>query len=64
MYTREDLYNVVTIKDLKKGNTFKFNNKIFIVRQKFSDWKKDGEPYLKTVCGQVFWYEDLEVEVE
>ena len=51
------------IKDLKKNNVFKFNDKEYRVKQKFSDWKKDGEPYLMTYCGQVFWFDELEVEL-
>jgi len=51
------------IKDLKKGERFRFNNMIHVVRQKFSDWRKNDEPYLKTECGQVFWHGELEVEI-
>lgn len=53
----------VFIKDLKKGDKFRFNDSIFTVRQKFSDWKKDNEPYLVTVCGQIFYFDELEVEL-
>lgn len=53
----------VFIKELKKGSQFKFNDTIYTVRQKFSDWKKNDEPYLTTVCGQVFWFDELEVEL-
>ena len=49
------------IKNLKKGDKFKFNETIYTVKQKFSDWKKDDNPYLMTVCGQVFWHDELEV---
>jgi hypothetical protein len=52
----------VFIKSLKKGSKFKFNDTIYTVKQKFSDWKKDDNPYLMTTCGQVFWYDELEVE--
>lgn len=51
-----------TIETLKKGNQFKFNDTIYTVKQKFSDWKKDGEPYLITVCGQIFYHGELEIE--
>ena len=51
------------IKDLKKGNRFRFNGMIHVVRQKFLDWRKNDEPYLKTECGQVFWNDELEVEL-
>lgn len=51
------------IKDLKKGDRFRFNNMIYVVRQKFSDWRKNDEPFLKTECGQVFWHDELEVEL-
>lgn len=54
---------LVTIKSLKKGDSFKFNNTIYTVKQKFSDWKKDDEPYLITNCGQIFWFDELEVEL-
>ena len=53
----------VFIKTLKKGSQFKFNNTIYTVKQKFSDWKKNDEPYLTTFCGQVFWFDELEVEL-
>jgi len=52
----------VFIKYLKKGSQFKFNDTIYTVKLKFSDWKKDDNPYLMTTCGQVFWYDELEVE--
>lgn len=52
----------IFIKDLKKGDMFIFNNITYTVLRKFSDWKKDGNPYLKTLCGEVFWYDELEVE--
>lgn len=51
------------IKTLKKGDKFKFNDRTYIVKQKYSDWKKDGEQYMVTVCGQVFWFDELEVEL-
>jgi hypothetical protein len=54
----------VPIKLLKKGSRFKFNDTIYIVKQKFSDWRKDDEPYLTTFCGEVFWFDELEVELE
>lgn len=51
------------IKNLKKGDKFRFNNITYTVKQKFSDWKKDDEPYLKTQSGDVFWFDELEVEL-
>lgn len=51
------------IKDLKKGSKFKYNDTIYTVKQKYSDWKKDDEPYLITVCGQIFYYDELKVEL-
>jgi hypothetical protein len=51
-----------TIKDLKKTDKFKFNNTVYTVRQKFSNWKKNDDPYLLTVCGQIFYNDELEVE--
>lgn len=51
-----------TIKDLKKNEKFRFNDTVYIVKQKFADWKKNGEPYLVTSCGEKFWYEELIVE--
>lgn len=50
------------IKDLKKKDHFKFNYRIYQVKQKFTDWKKNDGPYLVTFCGEVFWFEELEVE--
>ena len=50
------------IKDLKKVEKFKFNDTIYVVKQKYSDWKKNDEPYLKTVCGTYFEHDELEVE--
>lgn len=50
-----------TIINLKKGQQFIFNDKTYTVKQKFSDWKKNNEPYLITKCSTVFWNEDLEV---
>ena len=52
----------VFIKTFKKGGRFKFNDTIYTVKQKFADWKKNGEPYMTTVCGKVFWFDELEVE--
>jgi hypothetical protein len=56
------LYKVF-IKTLKKGNQFKFSDTVYTVKQKFADWKKNDEPYLITTCGQVFWFDELEVEI-
>lgn len=53
----------VFIKDLKKGQAFKFNNTVYTVRQKHADWKKNDEPYLKTMCGKIFEFDELEVEL-
>ncbi len=53
----------VFIKSLKKGNQFKFNDTTYTVRQKFSDWKKNDDPYLATECGEFFYYDELEVEL-
>jgi hypothetical protein len=50
------------IKNLKKGDYFIFNDKIYRVKQKFSDWKKNNSPYLLTTCGEIFYNDDLEVE--
>jgi len=51
------------IRNLKKNNEFKFNDIVYTVKQKFSDWKKDDCPYLMTYCGQVFWHDELEIEL-
>jgi len=48
------------IKNLKKGDRFNFNGITWIVSQKFSDWKKDGEPYM-VANGQRFYFDELEV---
>lgn len=50
------------IKDLKKGDKFQFNDFIYKVAQKFSQWKQADDPYLKTTDGQLWYNEDLEVE--
>jgi hypothetical protein len=50
------------IKELKKNDIFIFNNREYVVKQKFSDWKKTGEPYMITKCGQMFGFDELEVE--
>jgi hypothetical protein len=47
---------------LKKDDKFIFNNETYIVKQKYSDWEKDGNPYLISYCGQIFWFDELEVE--
>ena len=52
----------VFIKDLKKGSRFKFNDTIYTVKQRFSAWKRNDEPYLLTLCGQIFYHDELEVE--
>lgn len=53
----------VFIKDLKKGNRFRFNDTIYTVKQKFADRKRNNEPYLITECGEIFWFDELEVEL-
>lgn len=53
----------IFIKDLKKYQRFYFNNKPYTVKQRFSDWKKDDNPYLKTECGEVFWFDELIVKI-
>lgn len=50
------------IKDLKKGEKFLFNDTVYAVKQRFSDWKKNDEPYLTTLCGVKFEWDELEVE--
>lgn len=50
------------IKDPKKGEKFKFNDTIYTVKQKYADWKKNGEPYLATLCGLKFEFDELEVD--
>jgi len=50
-------------KDLKKGDNFYFSGKIYTVKQKFSDWRKNDEPFLKTVNGDVFWFDELDVDL-
>ena len=53
----------IFIKYLKKGSEFTFNNKTFKVKQRFSDWKKDDNPYLVTECGEIFWFDELIVNI-
>jgi hypothetical protein len=50
------------IKEVKKGSKFIFNDEVLIVKQVFSDWKKDNNPYLLTTCGEYFFYDELEIE--
>lgn len=47
---------------LKKGDRFMFNDKVYIVKQKFSEWSKNDDPYLKTECGEKFYHEELDVD--
>lgn len=54
-------YITTTIKQLKKKDSFKFNDKFYSVKQKWSNWKKNDEPYLLTECGEIFYYENLEI---
>lgn len=54
----------VLIQDLKKYQTFYFNDKKYVVKQKYSNWKRDGEEYLKTECGEIFYYGGLVVNVK
>ena len=54
---------ITTIKDLKKGDKFTFCNDTYLVKQKFSKWKRSDEPYLVASCGQIFYNEDLEVQL-
>ena len=51
------------IKNLVKNDKFKFNNKEFIVKQKFSQWKENDDPYLKTTDGQLWYHDELLVEI-
>lgn len=51
-----------TIKDLKKNDKFKFNSTVYTVKQKFSNWKKNDDPYLLTTLGDIFYNDELEVE--
>ena len=51
------------IKALKKGEKFNFCNTVYIVSQRFSQWKKSDDPYLKTTDGQLWYNDELEVEV-
>lgn len=54
---------LVQIKSLKKNNRFKFNDTIYTVQRKFSDWKRNDDPYLMTTCGQIFYFDELEVKL-
>ena len=55
----------VKITELKKGDKF-FLDKEYTVIQKYFDWRRDGEPYLKATSGIIrgikFYNKDLEVE--
>jgi len=50
------------IKDLKKDSKFRFNDTIYKVKQKFSKWKTNDDPYLLTNNGEIFYHGELEVE--
>ena len=52
-----------TIKALKKNDKFKFNENIYIVKQKYSNWKKDNEPYLLANNGEIFYHGELDIEL-
>lgn len=53
------------INKLKKGDKFFFNEEYTVI-QKYSDWKRDGSPFLraKKSNGQIddFYFDELEVE--
>lgn len=50
------------ISELKKGDRFMFNSKVYIVKQKFSGWSMNDDAYLKTECGEKFYHDGLDVE--
>lgn len=50
------------ISELKKGDRFMFNGKVYIVKQKFCEWSRNDDAYLKTECGEKFYHEELDVE--
>lgn len=55
---------MVTIKDLKKGDKFRFNNTVYIVRRK---WICDDRPLIARTDHHIydehkFYNEDLEIE--
>lgn len=52
----------VMLKDLKKNDKFVFNSITYTVSQRYSEWKKNDDPYLKTTDGQLWYNEELEVE--
>ena len=52
------------LKSLKKGDIFIFNDTTFVVAQKYSQWTKSDDPYLKTSDGQLWYNESLEVELK
>jgi len=56
-------FHKIFIKNLKKGYIFRFNNVNYTVSQKYADWKKNNEPYLKTESGEIFYFDELEVEL-
>ena len=49
------------LKELKKGELFIFNGFVHVVKQRFADWRRNGEPYLVTLGGIVFDFDELEV---
>lgn len=50
------------IKNLKKGDKFSFNDIIYTVYKKFRQWQLNDDPYLITICGEVFYFGGLEVK--
>lgn len=53
------------ISTLKKNDKFLFNGYTYLVLAKYSDWKKDGEPYMRAKRGfeesELFYFDELEV---
>ena len=51
------------VSKLKEGCRFRFNEKRYTVKQKFSDHGKNNEPHLITICGTIFYQGHVEVSV-
>ncbi len=50
------------IKDLKKGDKFKFNDTIYEIYKSFRLWNRNDDPYLMTTGNEIFYHDELEVE--
>ena len=50
------------VKDLKKGDKFKFNDNIYQVYKPFRVWNRNDDPYMMTTGNEIYYNDALEVE--